>query len=233
LNKSLLILLFSITLLVIPLPIANASQSFGNVGSFQKISETQGNFLHLLDYSDGFGHTIENLGDLDGDGIIDLAVGADDDDDGGHDKGALYILFLNDDGTVKSNQKISDTGGGFSGILDEKDLFGHAVINLGDLDSDGTIDIAVSAYRDDDGGPDRGAIYILFLNNDGTVKSHQKISDTQGGFLGDLDDGDLFGHEFANMGDLDGDFVNDIAVGSIEDDDGGTDRGAVWILFFE
>ena len=28
----------------------------------------------------------------------------------------------------------------------------------------------------------RGAVYVLFLNNDGTVKAEQKISDTAGGF---------------------------------------------------
>jgi hypothetical protein len=29
----------------------------------------------------------------------------------------------------------------------------------------------VGAARDDDGGADRGAVWILFLNSDGTVKS--------------------------------------------------------------
>jgi hypothetical protein len=60
-----------------------------------------------------------SLGDLDGDGVGDLAVGADLDDDGGLDRGAVWILFLNPNGTVKSHQKISDTQGGFTGTLDE------------------------------------------------------------------------------------------------------------------
>ena len=55
---------------------------------------------------------------------------------------------------------------------------------LGDLDGDGVGDLAVGAPRDDDGGTDRGAVWVLFLNTDGTVKSHQKISDTEGGFTG-------------------------------------------------
>ncbi len=67
----------------------------------------------------------------------------------------------------------------------------------------------------------------------GWVLSHQKISDTQGGFTGILDDGDLFGSSVASLGDLDGDGVADLAVGAWWDDDGGGDRGAVWVLFLD
>ena len=37
----------------------------------------------------------------------------------------------------------------------------------------------------------------------------------------------------ANLGDLDGDEVIDLATGAVGDDDGGDRRGAVWILFLE
>ena len=51
-------------------------------------------------------------------------------------------------GTVKSFQKISDTEGGFTGILDDTDTFGF-VSNIGDLDGDNVADIAVGAnWRD-------------------------------------------------------------------------------------
>ena len=60
----------------------------------------------------------------------------------------------------------------------------------------------------------------------GWVLSHQKISDTEGGFKGILDDGDVFGVSVASLGDLDGDGVGDLAVGAAQDDDGGRRRGA-------
>jgi len=65
---------------------------------------------------------------------------------------------------------------------------------------------------------------VLFLNTDGTVKSHQKISDTEGGFTGTLDNDDRFGWSAGSLGDLDGDGVGDLAVGAPPD-------GAVWVLF--
>ena len=96
-------------------------------------------------------------------------------------------------GTVKSYSKISDTQGGFTGILDVGDWFGTYVTNLGDVNGDGVIDIAVGVRYDDDGGPDRGAVWILFLDTAGKVKSEQKISDLAGNFNGGLSNQDWFG----------------------------------------
>ncbi len=203
----------------------------GTVKEHQKISDTEGDFTGTLDNEDFFGSSAANMGDIDNDGINDLAVGALGDDDGGSARGAVWILFLNNDGTVKGHQKISDTEGGFTGVLDNIDFFGCSAANIGDIDNDGVNDLAVGAYGDDDGGSARGAVWILFLNNDGTVKEHQKISDTEGGFTGTLDDVDRFGNSAANIGDLNKDGINDLAVGANLDDDGGEARGAVWILF--
>ncbi len=202
----------------------------GTVKAHQKISQTQGGFTGALSNEDWFGMSTASLDDLDGDGVGDLAVGARNDDDGGPDRGAVWILFLNTDGTVKAHQKISQTQGGFTGTLVNAGIFGQALSSLGDLDGDGAVDLAVGNIRDNDGGTESGAVWILFLNTDGTVKAHQKISDTEGGFTGSLSAVDHFGYP-APLGDLDDDGVNDLAVGASRDDDGGTDRGAVWILF--
>ena len=52
------------------------------------------------------------------------------------------------------------------------------------------------------------------MNRDGTVKEHSKISDTQGGFNGTLDDSDFFAISVSWVSDLDGDGIPDLAVGS-------------------
>lgn len=206
-------------------------QSNGSVRNVQKISELSGGLGTVLDPGDHFGIT-GWIDDLDGDCVDDLVVGANADDDGGTNRGAVYVLFMNTDGTVRAKQKISDTVGGFTGVLDNSDFFGSSGAWLGQTVSSLPGALAVGAVADDDGGPDRGAVWILFLNANGTVSSYQKISATSGQFIGPLTDGDSFGTAAA-IGDLDQDGRPDMAVGASTTDDGGTDRGAAWILFLD
>ncbi|MDW3179674.1 MAG: right-handed parallel beta-helix repeat-containing protein [Acidimicrobiia bacterium] len=201
------------------------------VAAEQKISNTSGGLTGSWSASDWAGTAVASIGDLDGDGITDIAVGTNGDDDGGANHGAVWVLFLNADGTVRAEQKISDTAGGFTGTLESGDQFGSALTGPGDIDGDGIPDLVVGARLDDDGGSGRGAAYILFLNTDGTVRAEQKISDAQGGLATTLDTNDEFGHAVEGIGDLDGDGIPDIAVGAWGDDDGGSGRGAVYILF--
>jgi len=144
------------------------------VSSISKISSVYGDLSSILNEFDQFGVSSDSLGDLNNDGVNDIIVGANRDDSGGVDKGAVYILFLNDDGSVLFEQKISSTDGGFTGVLESGDVFGTAVACIGDLNNDGVNDIAVGAEYDGDGGYWSGAVWILFLNTDGTVQSYNK-----------------------------------------------------------
>lgn len=202
----------------------------GTVKAEQKISSTEGGLTGPLDTYDWFGFGVNGIGDINDDGVPDLAVGAPQDDDGGSDQGAAYVLFLDPDGTVKAEQKISSTEGGLSGPLGNLDYFGASVAGIGDLDQDGTPDVAVGAYLDDDGGTYRGAVYVLELDTNGTIKAEYKISSTRGRLPGPLANNDYFGDAIAGLGDLDSDGTIGLAIGASGDDTGGSNRGKVYIL---
>ncbi len=206
------------------------------VQSFTKVSSAQG-MEGKLDDRDYFGRSVANVGDLNGDGVDELAVGAILDDDGGDDgisnHGAVWILFMDPEGRVAHVQKISDTEGGFEGVLEDSNQFGSAVAGLGDFDGDGIPDMAVAAPFDNDGGISSGAVYVLFLRADGTVKNHQKIGNTSGGLEGKLGPSTSFGVSLATIGDLDGDGIQDLAVGSSRGAAWEKAYGVLWILFLK
>ncbi len=206
----------------------------GTVAAEQEISAGVGGFGGPACWGDSFGMSLASIGDWNNDGTSDLAVGAPEDGDGGPNRGAIWLLFLQPDGTVGSELKISDTAGGFSGGLVNADYFGISVAALDDIDGDGIRELAVGAHGDDD--LLAGAVWILFMNPDGTVNTQQKISGLAGDFGGELESLDHFGWSVADAGDLNGDGVGDLIVGNPEDDEGpflpfGPDFGAVWILF--
>ena len=213
-------------------------KSDGSVKSIVEINDSTENGPTLTN-TDLFGHSVENLGDLNGDGVNDLAVGAVNDDEGeGNNRGAVHIMFMKSDGSVKSAVEINDsTENGPD--LSANDKFGSSIANIGDLNGDEVNDLAVGATHDEDGGNNRGAVHIIFMKSDGSVKSAEEIdeSTTNGPTLSN---NDKFGTSIANIGDLDGDGVNDLAVGAPFDDmdsagdpAGATNRGAVHIMFMK
>ena len=117
-------------------------------GTVKIASDTNGG--PTLADADQFGGAVCSLGDLNGDGVPDLAVGAPGDGIVGDGSGgAVHVLFMNSNGTVDSSQKIANGIGGGPTLADH-DLFGSSICTLGDLDADGVTDLAVGIWGDDD-----------------------------------------------------------------------------------
>ncbi len=179
---------------------------------------------------DNYGYSVSNIGDLNNDGIDDVAVGAPDDDAGGFSRGAVHIHFMNTDGSIDSTVEINDlTANGPT--LSNLDRYGTSVTGLGDLNNDGVIDIAVGAPRDDSGGVDFGAFYIHFMNTDGSIDSTVEINDLTANGPDFSGTWPYFGSSIDGSVDLNADGVNDIIVGAPLDDESGFNFGAFYILF--
>lgn len=204
--------------------------SDNTVKSTSKVSNAGGGMPNQIPGYSNFGSAVANIGDLNGDGVPDLAVGAPRDDDGGFNRGAVWIVFLNSTGFAGSWQKISDTQGGFTGGLQDNDLFGSSIAAIGDMDEDGIVDLAVGEPGSDDAGASSGGFWILYLNSNGTVKDSAAIRSSEPPFAGEVDPLDFLGISLAAIPDFNGDGKTDLAAGAFGDDDGGFDKGAVYTM---
>ena len=175
------------------------------------------NPITLVGPNDQFGVSIANIGDIDGDRVDDLAVGAIRDNTRGNSSGAIHILFMNESGLTKkaTNARINSLNDNLT--LNAFDAFGSSIANLGDLDGDGINDIAVGAIGDDksSGNTNEGVVHVLLLNRDGSIKPTSfEIVDTDDDNIFNPDTQDFTGRSIANLGDINGDGINDIAVGA-------------------
>ena len=201
-----------------------------------------------LDNGDLFGYQIEAIGDLDGDGVIDLATIKFSDDSNEANVGSILILFMNNDGSVRSTNEIvmDGTANGLNGCIannsDNRD-FGsiEQLAFVGDLDGDGLPTIALGANSNDhdvDGAGgngivvDTGAVYMLELKTNGKVDNCKLITEDNGGFA--PADGVYIQDGVANFGwpviatDLNGDGKNELIVGANSESNLQTD---LWVLF--
>ncbi len=140
----------------------------------------------------GLGRSVADAGDVDGDGISDVLIGAPVSyDDIPTTPGAAYVHSGADGALIHS------VGGDSVG-----DRFGWAVAGLGDLNGDGRADFAASAIGQGPWGSKHAYVQVL-SGLDGSVLHL---------FVGSADD--LFGWSLASAGDVDGDGTGDLVVGS-------------------
>jgi hypothetical protein len=110
------------------------------------------------------GSSVASAGDVDGDGVDDILVGAEGTPSGSF-VGTTYVVFGHSSpspAVIKLADLVSETGLRIDGVA-EQDRSGFSVSGAGDTNGDGVGDIVVGAFGAPAGvGPNEGASYILF-----------------------------------------------------------------------
>ena len=172
------------------------------------------------DADDLAGYRVSWAGDVNGDGLDDLAIGARESAAAGIYSGSAYLVL----GPISADSSLASAQAIFRGET-YGDYAGSSVVGVGDLDADGYADLLVGSSGQDSGGGNAGAVYLIH----GPVTGTMSLSSADARLTGE-DGGDQAGWAAAAAGDVDGDGVDDMLVGAFGNDLGGANSGLAYLV---
>jgi hypothetical protein len=213
----------------------------GNVAvDLENIKNNVGGFaIKGENASDFSGVSVSSGGDINGDGLGDIIIGA---VNGGSANanpysGKTYVVFGRNtaNATIDLGQVAAGVGG-FAIVSNTNDeQSGHSVSSAGDINGDGLADIILGApFKTESGGVNTGHSFVVYGKSNTTQVNLTDVGNNIGGFA-IIGQGaqDLSGYSVGAAGDVNGDGLADLIVGAHGYDTahGSVQTGRSYIIF--
>jgi hypothetical protein len=189
----------------------------GSAVSLSQIAAGKGGFAINGEVAFGYsGHSVSSAGDVNGDGLKDVIIGAPYVDPYENSSGRSYVVFGKTDGNLVDLNQIAAGVGGFA-INGEttNNLSGYSVSGAGDVNGDGLDDLIVGMHDFSRGEGVFSKSYVVFGKTDGNLVNLNQVATDVGGFAINseaADDGS--GKAVSGAGDVNGDGLDDLIVGA-------------------
>ncbi len=177
--------------------------------------------------SDYAGFAVSDAGDVNGDGIDDILIGAYGNDVISENAGKTYLVFGNSSG-FQYDFSLSQADASFVGE-GEGDWSGYAVAGGGDVNGDGFDDILIGARYNNQAGTQAGKTYLIFGKNT-DWDQNMSLSYSDASYLGEFPE-DFSGSSLSIAGDVNGDGFDDILIASPGNDHGGNMAGKTYLIY--
>ena len=164
------------------------------------------------------GASLACAGDVDGDGLDDVIIGA---PGKTASAGAAFLLYGSFSGELDESAVPASFYGGAAG-----DEAGSSVASAGDVNGDGLDDLIIGAPGEASVDEDTGVAYVLY----GPLQGFYFPEDADAVLRG-AQSGDLLGTAVSSAGDLNNDGFDDLLVGAPGESQGGASAGAAYLLY--